>query len=94
MVSALEQTMPDGVSWTTPQGGFFVWLTAPDGVDARELVAPAARLGVAYVPGSPFFTDARGANCFRLAYSRASEPDITEGIRRLGTLLTSGVRQS
>jgi 2-aminoadipate transaminase len=90
MVSALEANMPDGVSWTTPAGGFFVWLTAPDGIDTRELVAPAARLGVAYVPGSPFFTGVRGTNCIRLAYSRASEPDITEGIRRLGTLLTTG----
>jgi 2-aminoadipate transaminase len=94
MVTALEQNMPDGVSWTTPQGGFFVWLTAPGGVDTRELVAPAAALGVAYVPGAPFFTDDRGTNCIRLAYSRASEPDITEGIRRLGTLLTSGAAQS
>jgi 2-aminoadipate transaminase len=90
MVSALEANMPDGVSWTKPAGGFFVWLTAPDGVDTRELVGPAARLGVAYVPGSPFFTDVRGTNCIRLAYSRASEPDITEGIRRLGTLLSTG----
>jgi 2-aminoadipate transaminase len=90
MVSALEANMPDGVSWTTPKGGFFVWLTAPEGIDTRELVAPAARLGVAYVPGSPFFTDTRGTNCIRLAYSRASKTDITEGIRRLGTLLTTG----
>jgi len=90
MVRALEDHMPDGFTWTRPRGGFFVWLTAPDGVDARELVAPAARLGVAYVPGSPFYTDARGDNCFRLAYSRATEDDITEGVRRLGTLLRSG----
>jgi 2-aminoadipate transaminase len=94
MASALEANMPDGVRWTTPTGGFFVWLTAPDGVDARELVAPATRLGVAYVPGSPFFTDQRGTNCFRLAFSRAIEPDITEGIRRLGTLLRSGGPQT
>jgi 2-aminoadipate transaminase len=94
MVSALEANMPDGVSWTTPKGGFFVWLTAPGGVDTRELVAPATRLGVAYVPGSPFFTDALGTNCIRLAYSRATESDITEGIRRLGTLLSSGGPQS
>ena len=90
MVSALEEQMPDGVSWTVPQGGFFVWLTAAEGVDFRELSAPAGRLGVAYVPGSPFFTDSRGDNCVRLAFSRAIEPDIAEGIRRLGTLLTSG----
>lgn len=90
MLRALEEHMPEGVTWTRPRGGFFVWLTAAAGVDARDLVAPAARLGVAYVPGSPFYTDARGANCFRLAYSRATESDITEGIRRLGTLLRSG----
>ena len=90
MLRALDEHMPEGVTWTRPRGGFFVWLTADAGVDARDLVAPAARLGVAYVPGSPFYTDARGANCFRLAYSRATESDITEGVRRLGTLLRSG----
>jgi 2-aminoadipate transaminase len=90
MLAALEQQMPEGVSWTTPRGGFFVWLTAGEDVDFRELSAPAGRLGVAYVPGTPFFTDTRGNNCVRLAFSRATEPDITEGIRRLGTLLTSG----
>jgi 2-aminoadipate transaminase len=87
MLTALDEHMPDGYSWTRPRGGFFVWLTGPDDVDARALVAPAARLGVAYVPGSPFYTDARGDNCFRLSYSRATEDDIAEGIRRLGTLL-------
>ena len=90
MVGALEEHMPDGYTWTRPRGGFFVWLTGPEDVDARALVAPAARLGVAYVPGSPFYTDGRGGNCFRLAYSRATEDDITEGVRRLGTLLRSG----
>lgn len=90
MLAALEEHMPDGVSWTKPRGGFFVWLTAGADVDARALSAPAARLGVAYVPGTPFYPDLRGGNCFRLAYSRATEPDIAEGIRRLGTLLSSG----
>jgi 2-aminoadipate transaminase len=94
MLRALEEHMPAGVSWTTPRGGFFVWLTAPDGVDARALVAPAARLGVAYVPGSPFYVDSRGGNCLRLAYSRATESDITEGVRRLGTLLSETVSES
>lgn len=87
MLSALEEHMPEGVTWTRPQGGFFVWLTAGPHVDARAMSSPAAALGVAYVPGSPFYTDGRGANCFRLAYSRATETDIGEGIRRLGSLL-------
>jgi 2-aminoadipate transaminase len=89
MIAALEEHMPDAVTWTRPRGGFFVWLTAPPHVDARALTAPASRLGVAYVPGSPFYPDGRGNNCFRLAYSRATEADISEGIRRLATLLTS-----
>jgi 2-aminoadipate transaminase len=87
MIEALERHMPAGLTWTRPRGGFFVWLTAGEHVDARALAAPAARLGVAYVPGSPFYTDGSGDNCFRLAFSRAVEEDIDEGIRRLATLL-------
>jgi 2-aminoadipate transaminase len=87
MLAALERHMPPGVTWTRPSGGFFVWLTAPEHVDTRALVAPAARLGVAYVPGAPFYTDSRGGNEIRLSYSRADEPSIDEGIRRLAGLL-------
>ncbi|MCU1671871.1 MAG: putative transcriptional regulator, GntR family [Blastococcus sp.] len=87
MLDALEAHMPEGVSWTRPSGGFFVWLTAPQHVDTRALVAPAARLGVAYVPGAPFYTDTRGGNQIRLSYSRADDASIDEGIRRLATLI-------
>jgi 2-aminoadipate transaminase len=87
MLAALERHMPPGVTWTRPGGGFFVWLTAPEHIDTRALVAPAARLGVAYVPGAPFYTDTRGGNEIRLSYSRADEAAIDEGIRRLATLI-------
>jgi 2-aminoadipate transaminase len=87
MLDALGRHMPDGVTWTRPAGGFFVWLTAPEHVDTRALVAPAARLGVAYVPGAPFYTDTRGGNEIRLSFSRADEGSIDEGIRRLAGLL-------
>jgi 2-aminoadipate transaminase len=89
MLQALERHMPQGVTWTRPAGGFFVWLTAPQHVDTRALVAPAARLGVAYVPGAPFYTDTSGGNQIRLSYSRADEVSIDEGIRRLATLIGS-----
>lgn len=89
MLTALEEHMPAEVEWTRPRGGFFVWLTAPDRIDARSLVARAADVGVAYVPGSPFFTDGRGASCIRLAFSRATEADIAEGVARLGKLLST-----
>jgi len=94
MLAALAEHLPDGYSWTRPRGGFFVWLTGPDDVDARSLVAPAARLGVAYVPGTPFHPGGGGHNTFRLAFSRATEDDITEGVRRLGTLLRPGAARS
>lgn len=87
MLAALGEHMPAGYRWTKPTGGFFVWLTGPEDVDARTLTAPAARLGVAYVPGSPFYPDGRGDNCFRLSFSRATTDDITEGVRRLGNVL-------
>jgi 2-aminoadipate transaminase len=87
MLAALEEHMPAGVTWTRPSGGFFVWLTAPEQIDARALLAPAGRLGVAYVPGAPFYTDLQGDNQFRLSFSRADEASIREGIRRLATLI-------
>jgi 2-aminoadipate transaminase len=92
MLDALARYMPEGVSWTRPAGGFFVWLTAPEDVDTRALVTPAARLGVAYVPGAPFYTDSRGGNQIRLSYSRADEASIDEGIRRLAPLLGRSVQ--
>ena len=76
-----------GVSWTRPAGGFFVWLTAPEHVDTRDLVARAARLGVAFVPGAPFYPGPGGANRLRLAYSRVADSAIEDGIGRLATLL-------
>jgi 2-aminoadipate transaminase len=87
MLDALTAYMPQGVTWTRPAGGFFVWLTTPEHVDTRALVAPAARLGVAYVPGAPFYTHTRGGNQIRLSYSRADDALIDEGIRRLATLI-------
>jgi 2-aminoadipate transaminase len=87
MLDALAAHMPDGVSWTRPAGGFFVWLTAPEHVDTRDLVAPAARLGVAFVPGAPFYPGGGGANQMRLAYSRVADAAIPEGIERLASLL-------
>jgi 2-aminoadipate transaminase len=87
MLNALEQSMPPSARWTRPRGGFFVWLTAPDGVDTTALAAEAQREGVAFVPGAPFYVDGRGGNQIRLAFSGVPEPRIEEGIRRLGRLI-------
>ena len=90
---ALAAHMPDGATWTTPAGGFYVWLTCPDGVDTVALSAAARAEKVAYVPGRPFYlADAGvGANQIRLAYSRVADDLIDEGIRRIADVVKSAL---
>ena len=91
VTQALAAHMPDGTTWTTPRGGFYVWLTAPGGADTVAL-SPAARdRKVAYVPGRPFYPGDAGATQIRLAYSRVADHLIDEGIRRIGEVLKTGL---
>lgn len=83
---ALAEHMPAGTTWTTPRGGFFTWLTLPEGVDTVTLTPAARAAKVAYVPGRPFYTDGAGARQLRLAYSRVADDLISEGVRRLADL--------
>lgn len=92
MLRALAEHFPDEVEWTYPEGGFFVWVTLPEGMDAKELLPRAVSLErVAYVSGGASFVDGSGKNTIRLAYSQASDEDIEEGIRRLGRFLKGEV---
>jgi 2-aminoadipate transaminase len=85
--AGLDEHMPPGVEWTRPRGGFFTWLTLPDGADSTALGQRAMReLGVAFVPGEPFFPDGRGATNARLSFSRIEDEESAEGARRLGQL--------
>jgi 2-aminoadipate transaminase len=90
---ALAAHMPDGAAWTTPAGGFYVWLTCPDGVDTVALSAAARDKKVAYVPGRPFYLENAGvgANQIRLAYSRVADDLIDEGIRRIADVVKSAM---
>jgi 2-aminoadipate transaminase len=90
---ALAAHMPDGATWTTPAGGFYVWLTCPEGVDTLALSAAARAEKVAYVPGRPFYLeDAKaGTNQIRLAYSRVADDLIDEGIRRIADVVKSAL---
>ena len=91
MTQALAAHMPDGATWTTPRGGFYVWLTAPGGLDTVAL-SPAARARkVAYVPGRPFYPGDAGGTQIRLAYSRVADHLIDEGARRIGEVLKTGL---
>jgi len=86
LLAALERSMPDGARWTTPQGGFFSWLTLP-GVDTTELAKRAVEQRVGIVPGSLFFPDGDGADSVRLSFSLVDEEQIDEGIERLASLV-------
>jgi 2-aminoadipate transaminase len=85
-VAALAAHLPEGSSWTAPQGGFYVWLTLPDGVDTVALSAAARELKVAYVPGRPFYIGDGGTSQIRLSYSRVADDLIDEGIRRIAAV--------
>jgi DNA-binding transcriptional MocR family regulator len=88
MVAALAREMPAGVAFNRPEGGMFVWLTLPEGVDGAALLARAiAEERVAFVPGGAFFADGSNRNTLRLSFSCASDAQIDEGIARLGRLL-------
>jgi 2-aminoadipate transaminase len=87
MLAALERGMPAGVRWTRPGGGFFSWLTLPEGGDAELLAKRAVEAGVGIVPGSVFFADGRGGSNVRLSFSLVDESAIDEGIQKLAELL-------
>jgi 2-aminoadipate transaminase len=87
MLAALERSMPVGTRWTSPKGGFFSWLTLPDGGDAGDLARRAVDRGVAIVPGSLFFADGSGGNNVRLSFSLVEEAKIDDGIERLASLV-------
>jgi len=89
MLAALERHMPAGTRWTSPQGGFFSWLTLPNGGDAADFARRAVERGVAVVPGSLFFPDGRGGDNVRLSFSLVDEAVIDEGIERLASLVKS-----
>jgi 2-aminoadipate transaminase len=87
MLGTLEREMPDGVTWTRPAGGFYVWLTVPDGIDTGDLLAKALQHRVAYVPGRGFYAAGGGSSQMRLCYSFPPPERIREGVVRLGELL-------
>jgi 2-aminoadipate transaminase len=86
-LGALERTMPTGMRWTRPQGGFFTWLTLPEAADSVDLARRAAERGVGIVPGTLFYADGRGTDAVRLSFSMVDEAKIDDGVERLASLL-------
>jgi 2-aminoadipate transaminase len=91
MDAALGQSMPEGFSWTHPEGGMFLWVTCPEGVDTTELMTEALKRKVLFVPGRDFFPDASGKRYMRLNFSNASLENIRVGIDRLAEVCRAAI---
>jgi 2-aminoadipate transaminase len=89
MLDALEEFMPDGVIWTHPEGGLFLWATLPEYMDATKILKPAIAEKVAFVPGESFHPNGGGKNTMRLNFSMPTPEKITIGMERLGRVIKS-----
>ncbi|MBS1163687.1 MAG: 2-aminoadipate aminotransferase [Burkholderiaceae bacterium] len=87
MLAALRAHMPDGVRWTEPQGGMFVWLTVPAAVDTLRLLDRAIAAGVAFVPGAPFYADSPRRDTLRLSFVTVPDETIDRGVAILARLV-------
>ncbi len=87
MIHAIQNHMPDTVSYTVPSGGMFIWLRLPHGVSAEKIATRCIKEKVAVVPGKPFYTDGTGDDAIRLNFSNTDQEEIFEGIRRIGAVI-------
>ena len=82
MISSLQEFIPEA-TWNVPDGGFYVWVKLPEGLDAKAMLPRAVTARVAYVAGTAFFTDGTGTDYMRLSYCYPTPERIREGVRRL-----------
>ena len=91
LLAAMADHMPPGTTWTEPAGGFYSWVTLPDGLDARAMLPRAVAALVAYVPGTGFYVgeaeQEANRRSLRLSYCYPTPERITEGVRRLGNVI-------
>ena len=86
-LTALADLMPAGTRWTVPSGGFYIWVTLPEGLHSKEMLPRAIAERVAYVPGTGFYADGNGAANLRLSYCFPPPDRIREGVRRLAAVV-------
>ncbi len=87
MLAGLADYLPAGTRWTHPDGGFYVWVTLPPGLDSKAMMPRAIHGRVAYVPGTGFYADGSGIEHLRLSYCFPPPDRIREGLRRLGQVI-------
>ncbi len=89
MIKMLEKYFGDKVSWTTPEGGLFLWIKTPDHLSATEMLPKAIAAKVAYVPGKFFYSAEQDDSTMRLNFCNATEENIEEGLKRLASVVES-----
>jgi 2-aminoadipate transaminase len=88
MLALLEKYMPEGVTWTHPEGGLFLFLTLPEGFDTVALYDRALAAGVAYVAGSFFYPDGSHRNTMRINFSFLDASRMEAGVKLLAEVIT------
>lgn len=87
MLDMLEKYLKGKAFWTRPDGGLFIWIALPDGMDSQEMLKQAVEKKVAFIPGFPFYANGGGENTLRLNFSNATIENIETGIKRLAEIL-------
>lgn len=87
MCEAIAEHFPPEARYTRPDGGLFLWVTLPEGIDATEMLKDAAANKVAFVPGGPFFVDGDGGSSFRMTFASVPPATIRQGIRLLSDVI-------
>jgi len=87
MLDAMTKFFPEGVTWTRPEGGMFIWVTLPKHIDSKVLLDEAIQHNIAFVPGGPFYANEAEKNTLRLSFVTVSPERINEGIEKLGKLI-------
>ncbi|MHA6507941.1 aminotransferase-like domain-containing protein [Tessaracoccus sp. MC1627] len=87
MLHSLAEEMPDGATWTRPAGGFFVWVTLPEGLDSQAMLPRGVNARVAFVPGSAFYADGQGARNVRLSFCFPPPDRIKTGVQRFADVV-------
>ncbi len=94
MIEGMKKYFPEGVKYTNPEGGMFLWVKVPGVTDTVELFKKCLKEKVAFVPGDPFFAGKPEPGTFRLNYSNMQEDKIEEGLKRLGKALSDAVNEN
>jgi len=94
MFEMMEEMFPQGVTWTKPKGGMFLWVTLPEEMDAKEVLKRAVERKVAFVPGEAFHPRGGGNNTMRINFSYSSPETIREGVKRLATTLKESIKET